>query len=193
MSLRNIVNNFAQRVRDVFLLPEGRMALEYLPPIYRDYYVYAMMCQDGFGPLYVKFGRTMNLSQRIIELRVGCPIPLVSLGVLSVKNDAAQDVAEKALHMEFASRNVTGEWFKFDITSDEDRHAFHKGCAKVFAYNLGPGFSWTFIDGKEYLDSIAEKRPKTTTVNRKSRRSSFNQRTIDYRKAEKELADYRQY
>lgn len=76
-------------------------------PTQRQYRVYIAGSPDGLG--VVKIGRTTNLKQRLYRLRSDARRPdLVMLW--SVPGGSA---TEKALHDEFASLRVKGEWFDF--------------------------------------------------------------------------------
>lgn len=100
------------------------------PLAYRDYYVYAMLCQDGKGsPGYVKFGFSGRIGDRLSQLKSGCPIPakyFLVYPVGALERTARQ--LERALHRRFKDRRIRGEWFRFDFESPEDKRDFTRGC-----------------------------------------------------------------
>ena len=110
----------------------------------RRYHVYALFCQDEDGPGYVKFGRSMRIGSRLSQLRTSCPIPARYFAIVDVGPEHKMYMLEDALHRHFSDRRVTGEWYRFDFKSEEDKRAFNDGCRKVFVECLGrnaPG--WT--------------------------------------------------
>jgi len=96
-----------------------------------------MMCRDGDGPLYVKFGRSMRIMQRLTEIKTSCPIPAKWFMTIRAGRQKMAVRLEKALHEHFSSRHSTGEWFKFDVHSAEDKKDFNEGIAWAAKYVLG--------------------------------------------------------
>lgn len=97
------------------------------------YYVYAMLCQDGDGPLYVKFGRSCDIERRMTELRHGSPIPGRWFLYVETGGPLAQGNLERGLHKRFKARRTRGEWFRFDAYSEEDKKEFRDGCRIVYS------------------------------------------------------------
>lgn len=126
------------------------------------YYVYSLFCQDTGGAGYVKFGRSRRIDLRISQLRTGCPIPIKMVGLIEVFSEDRQIRTEKALHAHFKDRRVSGEWFKFNFSSPEDKREFNDGCKKVFVEHLKKRDDqyWSTINVK-VLDAIsADKRKR---------------------------------
>jgi len=124
------------------------MGLHIVPPDSSEYFVYAMLCQDGDGPLYVKFGRSRNITKRLSQLRTSCPIPAKFFAVVQVVTESQQGHLERGLHAQFKKRRTTGEWFKFDSNSKDDKRAFNDGCLIQFVACLGSGYKWEKISIK---------------------------------------------
>ena len=61
------------------------------------------------GDRPIKIGRTVFISQRLIQLRTGNPWPLTVLGVMESDYEEAE---EDALHERFATTRMSGEWFE---------------------------------------------------------------------------------
>lgn len=109
------------------------------------HYVYAMLCRDGDGPLYIKIGKSDNIGQRLSSLRSSCPIPAKWFAVVECVNHIRQRELEVGIHRKFKHRKTKGEWFKFDSDSDADKREFNDVCAQCF-YDVGMGkANWTKI------------------------------------------------
>lgn len=130
------------------------MSISFYDPSPFLYYVYALICQDEDGPLYIKFGRTCRLHRRLSEIRLSSPVPARYFAYVQVKGKHSQSGLERALHKRFAARRVTGEWFRFDVKSDADKRDFNDGSAEVFSDILGPGKSWNKVSTTA-LDGLA--------------------------------------
>lgn len=118
------------------------------------YFVYALMCQDGDGPLYIKFGKTNDPNRRLGELRTGTPIPAIRFAYVEVVGNVTQKHLELGLHKRFADRRTRGEWFRFDAKEDKD--AFNAGCKAEFERNV-IGKYWSQTDVKA-LEAAQERR-----------------------------------
>lgn len=83
--------------------------------------VYAIVTQPLGGARFVKFGVTVNMTNRISELQTGCPLPFgrVWYMVCPCRRDA--ELVEAALHVEHAQQSTVGEWFAIE----NDGHAEH--------------------------------------------------------------------
>lgn len=114
--------------------------------------MYALFCEDEGGVGYVKIGRSSNIGKRLSALRMACPVPAKYLALLEVEDKYQSERIEKALHLQFEARRSTGEWFRFDFSSAEDKHAFNLGCRLVFGLLLGPLDQkwWEKIDLEAY-------------------------------------------
>lgn len=159
------------------------MSIGCLPNNRTKYHVYAMLCQDGGGPLYVKFGRTRDLDRRLSALRTGSPIPAKYFAFVETRAAYQQIQVEKGLHHVFAGRKTNGEWFRFDASSPSDKDYFNNGCVEVFLAFLGPGRSWEKISISQF-DRI-RKRQKAAYLNSRGRRKADAKRA-----AWKELENY---
>lgn len=87
----------------------------------RNTYCYILICRDGGGPHYLKFGHTIIPGTRIHQLMTGCPIPGVEYRFMLVDSDPKAYKLERALHEAFRARRTRGEWFKFNLDSEADR------------------------------------------------------------------------
>lgn len=136
-------------------------------------YVYAMLCRDGDGPGYVKFGRSYRIGQRLTALRTSCPIPAKYFAIMEVPSYPKAKAVEAALHRHFGDRKIKGEWFRFDFESLEDKRAFNDGCRLVFALHLKSPGSWTKISVAEFDEY--ERRRRAAFLQSKNARKIMNQ------------------
>ena len=156
------------------------------------HYVYAMLCQDGGGPGYVKFGRSKRIGDRLTALRTGCPIPAKYFAICCVGTESWQaKKIERAFHTLFAERRITGEWFRFDFSSVDDKRDFNVGSFRVFLEFLGPGHTWTKISVAA-LDEDARRR-RQWFMNSKHRKKieSRERYRVRQRQAWRELDTFR--
>ena len=96
-------------------------------------HVYALFCQGEGGDGHIKIGHSTRIGERLTALLIGCPVPAKMIAVIEFDMQVQAVRVEKALHRQFAARNTTGEWFRFDFTDKDDKAAFNDGCRKVFA------------------------------------------------------------
>jgi len=136
------------------------MPLVSIPTFRETHYVYAMLCRDGDGPGYIKFGRSMRIGERLTALRTACPIPARYFAVVEANNYYNALNIERDLHRRFSERRVSGEWYRFDFDSPEDKHAFNYGTGCVLARYLTKerGDWWTKISVKALDAHQREKR-----------------------------------
>jgi len=121
------------------------------------HYVYCMLCRDGIGPVYVKFGHSCNVLSRMNALITGCPIPAKTLLYIQLNNRASAIQLEKELHLYFKKRKIRGEWFKFDYSSKMDKEEFNHGCKFAINLYLKGGSWWTRINISELKKYNKEK------------------------------------
>jgi len=109
-----------------------------------DSFVYALLCQDrGSDTVYIKFGMSSDVGNRITALRTASPIPARYFCVLRVRNSRMARRIEKALHMRFADRRSSGEWFRFVLADKTDKKEFNEGCSQVFTeFDLYSHSNW---------------------------------------------------
>lgn len=169
------------------------MGVQYLPDFEKTtYFVYAMLCRDGNGPLYVKFGRSRKIGERLTALRTGSPIPAKWFAIIETPGRMTQAVVEKALHAEFKDRRTTGEWFRFESDSEEEKRAFNDGCAKVFTIELGQGHNWQKLSVSA-LDAYAAGRRRAYFLSKNRKKIDARHRAkLQREKAWKELDSYGQ-
>lgn len=148
-----------------------------------SYYVYAVLCQDGEGPLYVKFGYSGDIYRRLREINQGSPIPARYFAIIEVSNRNDALDLEKGLHKVFDGRKSRGEWFRFDSKAEEDKAEFNEGCRWCFSQyrTVADQRSWTKVSVKA-LDKYFENKKKLL-----SKYNFFEKRG----KEEKEYAKYR--
>lgn len=153
-------------------------------------YVYALLCQDGDGPGYVKFGRSDRIGQRLSALRTSCPIPARYFAIMDVGCLPVAKRVEKALHIQFKDRRIKGEWFRFDFKNLDDKKEFNYGCGLVFAAHIKPPFEWTKISVKE-LDEYNKARQAMFLQSKNSNKAIAREKyRAKQRAAHKELAAY---
>ena len=70
-------------------------------------FVYVLSTQDGF----YKIGRTRNLQNRLMDLRIALPYKLTTEMLFQCEVGREREV-EAALHDIFSERRMNGEWFK---------------------------------------------------------------------------------
>lgn len=130
-----------------------------------SHYVYTLLCQDGDGPGYVKFGKSSSLMARVSSIQASCPIPIHYMGFIHVQSKKQQDYLEQALLMAFADRQITGEWFRFDFSSKEDKEEFNETCRALLGLHVGKGEYWKKLDVVEWRyqsrERMKQKREKS--------------------------------
>lgn len=144
-----------------FFAPPARVCLLLVQDVPRwnepeDHYVYAVLCRDGDGPLYVKFGQTGDIAKRLRAVAQGSPIPAKWFATLKLPL-YKKKATERALHQAFKKRKVKGEWFKFDATSEADKREFNDVSRQVFRQVLEKDCCWEKIS-VEALDAHARAR-----------------------------------
>ncbi len=155
------------------------------------YCVYALLCQDGDGPGYIKFGMSGNIGSRLSSLRMACPIPVRYIATYAVghSREKARSV-EKALHIAFGARQIKnrGEWFRFDFSDPEDKKFFNDTCRLVFRSHFGENHDWWSKVSVDALDK-AERLRRAQLVHSKAGRKiiSFGKHRTRQRRAWKEL------
>lgn len=142
-------------------------------PDRREFFVYTLLCRDGDGPLYVKFGRTTRPTVRLSELRHGSPIPARIYAFLHVPTEVTQKRVERALHKQFADRKTKGEWFRF--CPKQDKRAFNDGCLQVFQDLKLQGTMWQKVN-IEALDQVERQRKAVFLQSKQGRRVAAMQR-----------------
>lgn len=103
-------------------------------------YVYVLMARDGDGPMYVKIGRSDNPMARVGALQTGCPFRFTKAGMVKCLSADQAKRLEAQLHHELSACASSGEWFRFDWSSERDRHRLLAAMNVVFAAIPG----WTF-------------------------------------------------
>ncbi len=141
----------------------------------KPYMVYGILAKDKEKG-YVKFGITKNIGSRLSGIRVGCPIPVRYITVVEAGCKTRALIVEKELHKRFENRKITGEWFRFDFSSDEDKRDFNDGSKSVFSMYLWEDSWWTKIN----MSALAKYE--------KQRRSELLHSGL-YRKLQRQLAE----
>ena len=113
-------------------------------------YVYALLCEQSKGSDgFVKIGITKNLRNRFSSIQTGCPVPVKLCCFIGVPDRDVSARLESLLHESFSDRRVSGEWFKFDFLSKQDKECFNAVCRKCFSAILGEGRSWSTVTPEE--------------------------------------------
>jgi hypothetical protein len=71
----------------------------------------------------VKIGWSSDVSNRVAELQIGCPVRLWIIGVLDCGSVELAKLAERRLHDAFRPAHTWGEWFRL---GDLERLAIHR-------------------------------------------------------------------
>jgi len=98
----------------------------------KEHYVYAICCPDGGNKVYVKFGRSINVAQRLRELKTGCPLQPMVVYSARIGRLSRASQFEKMLHGMFGEKHETGEWFKFRTWDLEEMAARCKAALATF-------------------------------------------------------------
>jgi len=168
------------------------MSIEQIKGWNTSYFVYAMLCRDGNGPGYVKFGLSGNIGGRLSALRTTCPIPARYFAISEIGGNKKQARrVEKALHERFKDRKSSGEWFRFDFDRETDKREFNDGSLHAFQSILGGKFNWWTKISVAALDAEAE-RAKAAFMNNACRQRLIQneKRKRMGRAAQKELSQY---
>ncbi len=159
----------------------------------KAYYVYAVLCQDGEGPGYIKIGYSGNIGSRLSGIKSNSPIPAKYFCTVEIGSNKNKAMAvESALLKQFEGRNTTGEWFRFDFNNPEDKRDFNEGCRRVFAYEIGPDYEWwTKISVEEYEKYVKERTHAFLNSKNRNKIVKKQSRMIEYRKRWLEYNSYR--
>lgn len=121
------------------------------------FFVYAAFAQaDADG--YIKFGISGKIGTRLAAIRTHCPIPIHFICTLDVGDRESARKIEKLLHSHFSDRKVTGEWYRFDLSSEHDKKEFNDGCKSIFIMEIGPGHWWEKINVDALIEHDKERR-----------------------------------
>ena len=114
--------------------------LKFLPSAH---YIYAIFCEDPETKSgFVKFGYSKNIFQRFASLQTGCPLPIRYYAICKISNNAHHTwLIEQRLHRKFESRKSSGEWFRFDFSSQKDKADFNHGCREILGADA-TGKTW---------------------------------------------------
>lgn len=124
-----------------------------------SYFLYALFCEDGGGPGYVKIGYTQRIGRRISSLRTSSPIPAKMLATVEIgASEIRAKQIESALHQRFADRKSTGEWFRFSFGDPQHRQLFNASCREVFRSHIGPDYPWWSTMSIEAMDRLDKER-----------------------------------
>lgn len=166
------------------------MGVQSLPVDDKRYHVYAMLCQDADGPGYIKFGYSTRIGERLSQLRTGCPIPAQYFAVVELSHQHVMKTLERMLHRIFADRRVTGEWFRFDFDSEEDKRVFNDGCLAAFKACSETPIWWTKISISA-LDEEARRQQRAFLKSAEAKKAKrARERASAQRRAWKELDKY---
>jgi hypothetical protein len=142
----------------------------------RECYVYAIFCQDGGGPGYVKFGHSTRLGDRLSVLSVSCPIPAKMFAFIHFSRREKAIAVEKSLLKHFASRKVSGEWFRFEFTSRSDKDDFNAGCRKVFVVDHNVSDWWVKVSAEAIKEDARRRRQEFLAKKTKRQLNALNNR-----------------
>lgn len=95
----------------------------------RGCYVYMLICRDD-GPLYIKVGISETPTERLMALRLGCPVNPKTFAVCESFSRRMARKIEVDLHKALKQWRAHGEWFKLDIS---EKDAFNDAIRPVFS------------------------------------------------------------
>ncbi|WP_435102377.1 GIY-YIG nuclease family protein [Arhodomonas sp. AD133] len=152
-----------------------------------------MLCQDGDGPGYVKFGYSGRIGDRLSALRSSCPIPARFFAISCVGNTKRTALeVESALHSRFSDRRSSGEWFRFDFSSPEDKRDFNEGSLGAFVSVLGGDYEWWVKLSVKALDEYERRRRAALLKGGSKKRLDKKRRQQQAeRRAQRELDEWR--
>ena len=163
------------------------MSVHVIPNYFKkdSIYVYALLCRDSGGPIYIKFGRSKDIVSRITSLQTGIPIEIKYIAFVdvgwSLKNACA---VERSLHRQFKDRNTSGEWFKFDFDSELDKKEFNDGCRAAFKAAGYLDLWWQKVSMAAMSKYLAEERK---VARDKLKKSVYGRARRDYLKSRKKI------
>lgn len=108
--------------------PDGRL---------RGSFVYMLLCRDKEGPVYVKAGITDKPDDRLLALRLGCPVTPRQFHTMEVMSRRKARNVERDLHQAFRRWAAHGEWFRISM---DDRQQFNEAWRGVLALHAVPGW-----------------------------------------------------
>lgn len=108
----------------------------------------------------VKIGITKTPLDRFFEIHSCSPFPVEVALWVDVGGSAKVRKLEAAVHRAFADRNTRGEWFRFDLTDEHDKSAFHSTMRKLFTDHTGRQLTWK-KSTLEQIRAYASTRPRT--------------------------------
>jgi hypothetical protein len=92
--------------------------------------VYMMVADAGEGFSFCKVGITGNLSERIVAVQVGCPVPIREVAYLSLRAEQTR-LAERVFHDWLKDYHSQGEWFRMNLADPIHKAVFHDATRKV--------------------------------------------------------------
>ncbi len=101
--------------------------------------VYLISCRDGSGRSYIKIGKTINLYQRIANIRTGCPHKINDVFIVNSHYEEEVLGLERLLHRFLKPINLRGDWY-------QGNSIFYQCLEQIlFKINIG-GFTFEEID-----------------------------------------------
>lgn len=92
-------------------MPVHDMGLFHSDGRLRGSYLYLLLCRDD-GPVYVKVGISDRPTERLGELRHGCPVTPHQFCFLEVRSRKRALLMERAMKIGLANWSAHGEWFR---------------------------------------------------------------------------------
>lgn len=123
-----------------------------------DWCIYAAFAEPGDGTVLVKIGISARIYDRLVSLRTACPFTIdPALWSFTGSRSAARAI-ERDIHLSFANRRTSGEWFRFSLTRTKDKDEF-LAIAKVAyaAHTNGKSLVWKHASA-EQLTAYASSR-----------------------------------
>lgn len=94
-------------------------------------YFITELSDAAMDPLRIKIGRSVNVQRRMSNLQTGNPDELALMGEIRTQGIAQDRVVEHALHVKYASKHLTREWFSLEATDVIDALKSHSSNAFI--------------------------------------------------------------
>lgn len=89
----------------------------------RNNYLYLMFAPHVDNSTFVKIGVSLDPVTRLGQLATGSPLKIAHLRAYKVGPRGKTYRVEHEIHYRLANFHVRGEWFEFDMTSENDKQA----------------------------------------------------------------------
>lgn len=112
--------------------------------------VYIVIVHNGETEAFFKVGVSTRIETRVPSIQTGCPLPIEHVLHLSVPDEAVAYRIEKSLHGELEAFHTSGEWFRFDLSSQAQKDAFKLACSTAIGRHMS-GWKWALFTVPEVI------------------------------------------